>query len=163
MTHARTKGVPAVFVSTVSALVGLAVLAALVTGCSGGSSGMSKAAYTKAATAICRDASESVTKVRPDTASSGALAASIDEVVSIERRAARRVRALREPRDDEAVLREWLGLVDETLVQLDKAARAAAAGNGAAADAANRRAQELDQQADDIAARYGLSACAAGT
>lgn len=145
--------------------VGGAVLAAALTtmllaGC-GGSSGPTKAEYTKQAAAICRDANDSVTKVRADATTTSALAASIGRVVSIEQDAARRVRALRAPKGDEAVLRQWLGLVDETLDELGTAGHAAATGDGAAADAANQRAKVLDRQADAIATRYGLDACAA--
>ncbi|HEY7136612.1 MAG TPA: hypothetical protein VIB48_16280 [Acidimicrobiia bacterium] len=138
-----------------------ASLAAILLAACGGSSGPTKAEYTKQAAAICRDANDSVTKVRADATTTSALAASIGQVVSIEQGAARRVRALRAPKGDEAVLRQWLGLVDETLAELDAAAHAAATGDGAAAGAANQRAKALDQQADAIADRYGLDACAA--
>jgi hypothetical protein len=138
-----------------------AALATILLAACGGSSGPTKAEYTKQAAAICRDANDSVTKVRADATTTSALAASIGRVVSIEQDAARRVRALRAPKGDEAVLRQWLGLVDETLDELDTASHAAAAGDGAAANAANQRAQALDRQADGIATRYGLDACAA--
>jgi len=144
-----------------SLIAGLAAGCVSLAACSGTSSvGMSRIDYLRRAAAICRDASDSVRNVKADASSADAVAATIGKLVTIERSAARQIRALRPPRGDEHTLGQWLGLVDQTLDQLDASRRAAAAGDAQGAAAANARSADVQQQADAVAVRYGITACA---
>jgi hypothetical protein len=128
--------------------------------CSGTSVGMSKRDYIGRAGAICRDASDAVRKVKPDSSSVDSVATSVGKVVTIERAAARELRALQPPTGDAHALGQWLSLVDDSLAQLDAARHAAAEGDARGAAAANARAAALQQQADAVALQYGVTACA---
>lgn len=145
---------------------GAGLIAALAAWCvslaaySGSSVGMSKVDYIRRAGAVCRVASDSARNVKADSSSADAVAATIGKLVTIERSAVRQIRALRPPRGDEHTLGQWLGLVDQTLDQLDVSRRAAAAGDAQGAAAANARSADLQQQADAVAVRYGITACA---
>lgn len=150
-------------VASAGRALAVAVLVVAAGACGGGGSHLSKDGYRREAAAICRDAGASVAKVRADASTSGAVASSIEQVVAIERSAAAKVHALALPRGDEVLLRRWLDLVDESVAQLDAAARAAGAGDAAVANAANARARALDAQADTIARQYGITACVAGS
>jgi hypothetical protein len=129
--------------------------------CSGTSVGTSKRDYIGRAGAICRDASDAVRNVKPDSSSADSVATSIRKVVAIERAAARQLRALKPPTGDAHALGQWLSLVDDSLAQLDVARHAAAEGDAHGAAAANARSAVRQQQADAVALRYGVTACAA--
>jgi hypothetical protein len=137
------------------------VLSAAVAACSGNSVGMTKTDYIGRAGAICRDASDAVRKVKPDASTPRSVAASIEQVVIIERAAAQQLRSLRPPTGDAPALAQWLRFVDDSIKELDVARAAAARGDAAGATAANVRSNALQQQADAAAQQYGVTACVA--
>lgn len=132
-----------------------------ITACTGGAAGLSRTDYIGRAGAICRDANDALRKVKGDSSTPAAVAASINEVVSIERAAAQQLRELRPPPTDAHAVSQWLTLVDGSLDELEAAGRAAALGDGSGAAAANVRSGALQQQADAAALQFGVTACAA--
>ncbi|MBV8951711.1 MAG: hypothetical protein JOZ99_12605 [Actinobacteria bacterium] len=142
-------------------VAGLGSWCATAGACSGGSVGLSKPEYIRRAGAICRDADDAVRKLTPDSTTAASVAASIDDVVTIERAAVQRLHALRPPTGDAHALAQWLQLVDRSLDELEASGRAAAADDAQGANAANVRSGSLQQQADVVALDYGVVGCAA--
>ncbi|HZR13905.1 MAG TPA: hypothetical protein VFC33_11720 [Acidimicrobiia bacterium] len=139
-----------------------AALVAAVSSCGGSSHSISKPEYVTRASAVCRDADRAVNAVRGDATDTTALATSIGRVLSIERDAVKRVRAIPPPRADEPALDHWLDLVDRSLDEVDDARQASEHGDAAAAAAANARGADLAQQATEAARAYGITACVTG-
>ncbi len=142
-------------------IAGLGAWCVGITGCSGTAAAMSKNQYITRAETICRVASEAVHNITPDASSADSVATSIGKVVTVERAAARQLRSLRPPSGDAPALGRWLNLVDDALDQLDASRLAASEGDANAATAANLRSSALQQQADDVALRYGVAGCVA--
>jgi hypothetical protein len=140
-------------------IAGLGTWCVSLAACSGSTVGMSKADYVRRAGTICRTASDAVGKVKADASSPDSVGGSIGKVVTIERAAARQLRALRPPTGHADALGRWLTLVDDSLDQLDASARAAAEGDAHSAGAANLHSKDLQQQADAVAQQYGVTAC----
>lgn len=138
------------------------VVATVAASCGGSSHDVSKSEYVTRASAVCRDADRDVSAVRRDATDATTLAASIGRVLSVERDAVTRVRAIPAPREDARALDQWLSLVDQSLDQVDAARRASTRGDAAGAAAANAHGADLAQRATEAARAYGITACVTG-
>jgi hypothetical protein len=139
-----------------------AAVATAAASCGGSTQRVSKSEYVTRASAVCRDANRDALAVRRDATNTATLAASIGRVLSIQRDAVRRVRAIPPPTADEQTLRQWLTLVDRSLDEAEAAQRASAQGDAAGASAANARGADLARQATAAARAYGITACVTG-
>ncbi len=101
---------------------GVAVTAAitLLAACSsGGSSRLSKPEYVRRADAICRQANKKAGAVpAPDQHEPTAQEKAIGEIIVIQRAAVVDLRHLAPPEADKATLGKWLGLVNQTVDQM---------------------------------------------
>jgi hypothetical protein len=145
-------------------LVVAAACAVVVGACGGGSDELTKAEFRREANRVCRASATRIRAVEsPDPADAAAIARAGSRVVAIQRRALEELRDLEPPKDMEAQVTKWLALVDQTLDQARASVRAQREGDTAAAVTANGHGATLDARADEIASRYGLSACGAAT
>lgn len=144
---------------------GVAVTAAvtLLAACGGGSSSrLSKPEYVRRADAICGQANKKAGAVpAPDQHEPTAQEKAIGEIIVIQRAAVVDLRHLAPPEADTATLGKWLGLVSQTVDQMQAVRTALKAGDSAGVTAANAKGRALNDQADEIARGYGLKQCSA--
>jgi hypothetical protein len=139
---------------------GVLVLLTLVTACSGGSSGPTKAEFVRKANAVCRDGAAKIARLKiPARADVTNMPAAAADVVAVQRRSLARLRALAVPKRDKAQVEKWIAIVDQTIDQAQVSAQSQRDGDIARALAANLNGAALDRRADDLARRYGLVTC----
>jgi len=140
--------------------VGLAVGALLaLAGC--GDSELSRAEYVKRVGAVCRDANTRINAIAaPNPTDNAAVAGTVDQLVKIQRDEVTKIEAISPNRDDRDAVREWLELVRSALDQTQAAADALRTGDRAAFDKAVQGAANASADADERAARIGLTQCA---
>jgi hypothetical protein len=140
-------------------VVGAVLLTALLGACGGGG-GTTKADYVKQANAICRDAAKQVAALRiPARADITDMPKAAAKVVTVQRKAVDRLRAIKPPKHDRAVIVKWIALVDQTIDQADVSAAAQKDDDIPRAVTANANGTALDRRADEIARGYGLRMC----
>jgi len=141
----------------------VAVLVAAACG-GGGDARLSKAEYVKKANAICEAGNARTSRVAPPSlADSAAVERAIGEMVSIQRRALRKLRDLDPPEQDQLGVDEWLMRVGQTLDQMDAVRQAVGDGDATAIDQANAKGAELNDEAETFADAYGLESCSTAT
>lgn len=142
---------------------GVAVTAAitLLAACGGGSSSrLSKPEYVRRADAICRRSNTKIDALRaPDQHEPTAQEKAIGKIIVIQRAALVDLRHLAPPAADKTTVGKWLGLVSQTVDQMQAVRTALQAGDSAGVTAANARGRALNDQADQIARGYGLKQC----
>ncbi|HEX2738115.1 MAG TPA: hypothetical protein VHP57_08270, partial [Acidimicrobiia bacterium] len=145
------------------AAVAVTAAIALLAACSGGGSGrLSKPEYVRRAEAICRRLNKKAGAVpEPDQHEPTSQAKAIGEIAKIQRAGVDELRRLRPPEADQATIDKWLGLVDQTIDQLQAVRAALKAGDGVTITRADDKGRALSAQADKIARGYGLDQCSA--
>jgi hypothetical protein len=139
--------------------VGAAALAVVLAACSG-SDGVTEAEYVRQANAVCRDGARRIAALRiPGRADVESMPQRASEVVTLQRRALARLRAIRPPEDDRAEIAKWIALVDQTVDQAEVSAESQRDGDISRALTANVNGAALDQRADELAEAYGLDDC----
>jgi hypothetical protein len=126
----------------------------------GGSSGLTKADYVHQANAVCLGAATQVAALHvPGRADVAAMPKAALDVVSVQRTALARLKAIRPPKHDRAEIAKWIALVDQTIGQAELSARAQRDGDISRAVTANVNGAALDRRADQLARAYGLTRC----
>jgi hypothetical protein len=143
--------------------VAVTAVVTLLAACGGGSSSrLSKPEYVRFADAICRQANKKAGAVpAPDQHESTAQETAIGKIIVIQRAAVVDLRHLAPPAADKTTVGKWLGLVSQTVDQMQAVRTALQAGDSAGVTAANARGRALNDQADQIARGYGLKQCSA--
>jgi hypothetical protein len=130
--------------------------AALLTAC--GSSRLSRSEYQKQANAICTDYDAKVRKL--------AKPATVTEIETYARRvlvpyrdALARLEALKPPKDDEVIVKQWLATDRQIAKDVEAIAAAAQARQIPAVQTATQRAATHNAASDRLAKELGLTAC----
>jgi hypothetical protein len=146
-----------------AACVAVTVAITLLAACGGGgTSRLSKPEYVRGADAICRRSNTKIDALgAPDQHEPTAEEKAIGELIDIQRVALADLRQLAAPEADQATLGKWLGLVNQTVDQMQAVRSALKAGDSAGVTAANAKGRALNDQADQIARGYGLKQCSA--
>lgn len=145
-------------------LVVLAACAFSIGACNGGSGELTKSEFRRETNRICRASAARIRALEsPDPADPEAISRAGRRIVAIQRRALEELRDLKPPKESAEEITKWLALVDQTLDQATASVRAQEEGDTEAAVTANGHGATLDARADEIATRYGLSACGAAT
>jgi hypothetical protein len=145
------------------AATAVAVLAAFaLAGCGGGErEPLTREQLIAQADAICAEASDELDALgEPETPEE--LADLAAEAAAIAEDQLRRLRDLQPPAGDEDDYTAMLDLTEEQIEATRGIAEAAAAGDAEAAQARLAEVQELDDEADELAAAYGFEVCGAG-
>jgi len=136
-------------------------LAGVAAGCGGGDGGgdrLTKAEYIAQADAICKAANEKIDALG-EPASLEEVAALATSAIEIQEGSLAELRALKPPEEDEATLNEAYALVEQQVEVGKKVKAAAEAGDLEAIQTLIAENEPLDDQADKIAADYGLTEC----
>lgn len=144
-------------------MVATLVGASLVAGCFGGDGvePLTKAEFLERADAICRSAAERVAEIEaPSLSDPQGVQRAIEDLVRIQRRAVRELRALTPPEVDQPGVDAWLENVVSTLDQIERVAEGLATGDGALVADANERGVSFNDTAEELAYSYGLRDCA---
>jgi hypothetical protein len=139
--------------------VGLALLAAVIAGC-GGEEGerLARDEWIARADSICAEASRELDALgEPGTPAE--LAELSDEAAAIAERQLDRLRDLRPPTEVEDDYTRMLDLTDDQIEISREIADAAREGDPAAVQALVEEGRSLDDEADELAARYGFEEC----
>ncbi|HZJ25761.1 MAG TPA: hypothetical protein VFF40_01895 [Acidimicrobiia bacterium] len=147
-------------------ILGVLGAAVALVGCSGPkrSEPLTRGELTRRANAVCRRANDRIGRVAtPDPLDSATSAEAFARVVSEQRAALRRLRALVPPEVDAADHERWLTQINLTLDLADESIEAIANDDPQAAIAANDRAEDIRVDADAFAVEYGITDCAQPT
>jgi len=144
-----------------TAAVALLALA-LVAGCSGGDSRLSKAEYAQQADALCTKYDAELAKL-PSPQSLDALAAMAVQAKAIAAEGAAKLRALKPPKELESQANEWLARNDENVRDIEAMRAAAAAKDQTKVQEIARDATRNEAKADELARKLGLTACASAS
>ncbi len=140
-------------------LLALVALAA----CSGGGADerLSREEYAKRADAICAEYDRRIERLE-DPRSVAELARLAEEALPIAREGVRRLRALEPPAELRADVRRWLERNDRNVAMIEALRDAARAGQTTRVRQIASEATENEEEADRLARRIGLRACASG-
>ncbi|MCL4290657.1 MAG: hypothetical protein KJ051_10335 [Thermoleophilia bacterium] len=142
-----------------AAAVAALALAGVAAGCGGGDGGgdrLTKDEYIAQADAICKAANEKIDALgEPETMEEIATLAA--DAIEIQEGSLAELRALKPPEEDEATLNEAYALVEQQVEVGKKVKAAAEAGDLEAIQTLIAENEPLDDQADKIAADYGLT------
>jgi hypothetical protein len=142
--------------------VALAVaVAGLVAGCGGGSGRLSKAEYGKRADAICTKYNAKLKALARPTSIS-ALPDYVDKALPLARKGDDELRALKPPKDEEQMAKEWLDQNDSVVGSMERLRDAAKKSDRAGIQTALNEATSSNQTANRLARRLGLRVCAQG-
>ncbi len=142
-------------------LAAIAAAAVAVAGCSGGGGGddrLSKDEFIAQADAICKEANEKLDALG-EPASFEEVASLAGDAIAIQEDAIAQLRALEPPAEDEATLNEAYALLDRQVEVGRQIQEAAAAGDAAKIEELVAEIEPIDEEADQIAADYGLEEC----
>lgn len=143
------------------ALSGSAVaLLLMLAACTGGDDGPTRAEFVHRANAVCRDGATRISLLRiPGRADVASMPQAAAGVVTVQRKALARLRAIEVPKQDRSQVARWIALVDQTIDQAELSAEAQREGDITRAAIANVNGAALDRRADRLARNYGLDVC----
>jgi hypothetical protein len=144
----------------VSSLALPALAAALALSACGSGDRLTKAEYIAAADAICAEAIRALNDL-DEPKSLAELAEYAPTASEIVRKQLDRLRDLRPPEADEALIDKALDLSEEQNELAEEVGKAAADGDEERAGALVAQIQPLDEEANQIAQNYGLRVCGA--
>jgi hypothetical protein len=134
-------------------------LSGVLTACNGGG-GVTKADYVRQANAVCRSTAKQIAVLEiPGRADVESMPQAAAEVVAVQRRSLDRLREIKVPKPDREQVARWIALVDQTIDQAELSASSQRDGDIPRAITANANGATLDQRADELAKRYGLTVC----
>jgi hypothetical protein len=142
----------------------LTLCVAVLAGCgSGGSSGPSKASYVSQADAICSRGDVQIQSVpKPQLTGSSAqilknLGSYVDQVLPLAQNVITRLKALKQPSSDHALLQRYFASLDDAVAKLHTLSTAARAGDAKGVQAGANALSST--QPDTLARQYGFKRC----
>ena len=143
-----------------AAAVAALALAGVATGCGGGGGDerLSKEEYIAQADAICKQANEEIDALG-EPSSLEEIATLAADAIEIQTKSLADLRALKPPEADEAKLNEAYALIDQQVGLGKEILEAAEAGDLEKIQEILAEGEPIDDQADAIAADYGLTEC----
>ncbi len=143
-------------------IVAMAAIATLLvaSGCSDGSTRLSKESYADRADKICSKANKKVRGLEhPDLTDPQATSGTIRRLIAIQHRELAELRSLKPPETDVPTTKKWLGFVGKALDEAEAAVTALERGDHNGVNEANSRGGQAQLQADDVAHGYGIDGC----
>jgi hypothetical protein len=139
--------------------VGAALL--LAAGCGGGGGSLSKGDYAKKADAICAKYNRKINALGSpkSLADIGPFA---DKALALERKGNQELRDLKPPKDEEQTAKRWTAQNDKVADAVADLSAAAKKNNRAGIQAALRRGQAANKQANALAKQLGAQVCGRG-
>jgi hypothetical protein len=139
----------------------LAALVLVAASCGGGGGRLSKADYAKKADAICAKYNQKINALGTpkSLADIGPFA---DKALALERKGNQELRDLEPPKDEEKTAGRWTALNDSVAGAVADLSAAAKKNDRAAIQAALRRGQAANKQANVLAKQLGAKVCGRG-
>lgn len=138
----------------------LAVVCAIAASCDDGE--LSRSEYVQRANAICTTANAKIVAIPPpDATDAQAVARTVDELVKVQRAEVAKLEAVSPDRDGRDLVREWLEFVRTAIDRTADSGAALRRGDRTAFDAAVQAAAAANADADQRAARLGVTKCTA--
>ncbi len=143
-------------------IVAMAAIATLLvaSGCSDGSTRLSKQSYADRAGTICSHANKKIRGLEhPDLTDPQATSRTIRSLLAIQHGELAELRGLKPPETDVPTTKKWLGFVSKALDEAEAALSALERGDHNGVNEANSRGGQAQLQADDVAHGYGIDRC----
>ncbi len=129
-------------------------IAVALAACGGGGARLGAHEYTRESSAVCARANRAIARIATsDPARAGA------RIVGIHRGSVDELRDLRPPKSSESTAKVWIGLVDQSLDELDEMRAALRAGRERAASDYAGKAALLAARAGEIARDHDITPC----
>ena len=139
---------------------GVALVAAMTLTACGGSGRLSHGAFVRGASRICREASAKAGHAAlPDLIASQDPAQALERLSDREQKVIAQLRDLEPPKADEAIVAEWVAVLDQMVGEVDFARETLRRGTVGPAIEAVARADTLERRGRKLADEQGISEC----